>query len=591
MYNDDGQKTKQEEGMAFDGIVTAAIANELNDTLKLEKIEKVYQPASDELLFHIHTKAGNRRLYMTCASNHPRIHFVESTPENPPVPSRFCMLLRKHLQGGRIVEIKQKDSERIIEIHLETLDELGFSLNKRLIIEIMGKHSNIILVDSNTEKIIDSIKRLSIDVSRVRQVLPGKEYTYPPAQDKIPFMTVSENDIREIFENGESFSENEDTASRRLLDRVQGISPVIARQLAAAGLLGTSVDAAGVCSALDEIRLALSEGRTDPVVYEKAPGAPVDFHVIPIEEYSGAYDQLHFDSVSQAVDYYYSHRDSSNRLRQKSADLKKSVKNHLKKLYLKKKRLGEDLIRARDADKYRLYGELITANIHMIHTGDKEVTLTNYYDGQPVTIPLDVRYAPAKNAQLYFKKYGKEKTAVKEKQIQLDENDKDIAYLESVSSYIDNAAEPSEIDALRTELTEAGFLRKRHSKTPEKKTSFSPHEYTTSDGFRVLAGKNNKENDRLTMKTAGPKDWWFHTKDIPGSHVILFAEGRELTETAIMETASIAAWHSKGRDSENVPVDYTQVKFVKKPNGARPGMVIFTDNRTVYVTPKLPEKD
>ena len=571
--------------MAFDGVVTAAVAKELNDALALGKIEKIYQPASDELLFHIHSRSGNRRLYMTCASNHPRIHFVDRAPENPPVPSRFCMLLRKHLQGGRIVSIEQKDSERIIEIHLETLDELGFSLNKRLIIEIMGKHSNIILVDSNNEKIIDSIKRLSIDVSRVRQVLPGKEYTYPPSQDKIPFKDVTKHDIETILLNDEDPAGNEDTAAKRLLDRIQGISPVIARQFAAAGLPDRVYDV------LDDIRRKLSSADTDPVVYEKEPGAPADFHVIPIAEYRGAYSAAHFETVSGAIDYFYSHRDSSNRLKQKSSDLKKNVKNQLKKLYLKKKRLGEDLIKAQNADKYRLYGELITANIHQIHTGDKEVTLTNYYDGQPVTIPLDVRYAPSKNAQLYFKKYGKEKTALKEKKIQMDENDKDIQYLESVSSYIDNATQISEIDALRNELIESGFIRRRPSKIPEKKTSFKPHEYTTSDGFRILAGKNNKENDRLTMKTAGPKDWWFHTKDIPGSHIILFAEGRDLTETAIMEAASIAAWHSKGRESENVPVDYTQVRYVKKPNGARPGMVIFTDNRTVYVTPRLPEKD
>lgn len=577
--------------MAFDGIVTAAVAKELNDILALGKIEKVYQPASDELLFHIHTKNGNRRLYMTCASNHPRVHFVDNAPENPPVPSRFCMLLRKHLQGGRIVSVEQKDSERIIEIHLETLDELGFSLNKRLIIEIMGKHSNIVLVDSNTEKIIDSIKRLSIDVSRVRQVLPGKEYTYPPSQGKIPFMTVDKSDIEEMFDKGENISENCDTAAKTLLDGIQGISPVIARQLAAAGMSGASIDAAAVCDALDDIKNKIAAKDITPAVYEKEPGSPADFHVVPIDEYQGAYGLLRFETVSQAIDYFYSHRDSSNRLKQKSADLKKNVKNQLKKLYLKKKRLGEDLIKAQNADEYRLFGELITANLHQIHTGDKEVTLTNYYDGKPVTIPLDVRYAPAKNAQLYFKKYGKEKTALKEKKIQLDENDRDIEYLESVSSYIDNASEINEIDALRNELIESGFIRRRPSKTPEKKSSLKPHEYATSDGFRVLAGRNNKENDRLTMKTAGPKDWWFHTKDIPGSHIILFAEGRELTETAIMEAASIAAWHSKGRESENVPVDYTQVRYVKKPNGARPGMVIFTDNRTVYVTPRIPEKE
>jgi predicted ribosome quality control (RQC) complex YloA/Tae2 family protein len=262
----------------------------------------------------------------------------------------------------------------------------------------------------------------------------------------------------------------------------------------------------------------------------------------------------------------------------------------LKKLRLKKQRLSEDLLKAENSEKYRLYGELITANLHLIKTGDKEARVTNYYDGSPITIPLDVRYAPSKNAQMYFKKYSKSKTAIVEKKKQLKETDDDITYIESVAGFIDNARTTDEIDQLRTELTDAGFLRRRKTKGLQKKQKSKPYEYFTASGMRILAGRNNRENDELTLKKAGRMDIWLHTKDIPGSHTILFTEGKKPDEADLFEAAKIAAWHSKARGSENVPVDITEVRHVKKPSGAKPGMVIFTDNRTVYVTPEDPEK-
>ncbi len=551
--------------MAFDGIVTAAMAYELREKLLLGKIEKVYQPEPDELVFHIHTKNGKHRLYMSAASDHARMHLITDNPPNPPVPLAFCMLLRKHLQGGRITDISQKDSERIIEITLETLDELGFTVNRRLVIEIMGKHSNIILVDLNTGKIMDSIKRVSIDVNRVRQVLPGKTYEYPPAQDKIPYKEVTPEYLQDISRDPKS-----------MLGAVGGISPAIAQLLA-----GSEYP----YEKLKEIRVALTSGSYKPCVYLKEDGTPADFHVIPLDLYP---ETKHFDTVSEMLDYYFVNKESSNRIRQKSLDLEKTINNTLDKLRLKRQRLGEDIIKAENSDKYRLYGELLTANIHMVQSGADKVSVLNYYDGTQLEIPLDPTIPAAKNAQKYFKKYGKAKTALKEKQIQIEETDQDILYLESVAAFLENVEAIEEIDSIRDELVEAGFLRKRKTVGIQKKKKIKPHQYETGDGFRVLAGHNNNENDQLTFKMAGGKDYWFHTKDIPGSHVILFTEGRELTETAIFDAAAIAAYHSKGRASENVPVDYTLVKHVKKPNGAKPGMVIFTHNRTVYVTPKLP---
>ena len=557
--------------MAFDGIITAAMTKELQDKILLGKIDKVYQPEADELVLNIHTKSGNQRLYATVDSSAACVRLIDENPVNPPSPLAFCMLLRKHLQGGRIVSVEQKDCERIIEISLETLNELGFSVSKKLIFEIMGKHSNIILVDMASGKIIDSIKRISIDVNRARQLLPGKIYQYPPAQDKIPYATASADELESAGETG-----------RSILSRIGGISPAIATQLAATDDRKAFLDA---------MTAAIDSGTFVPRVYEDEKEIPREFHITSLKEFDEACSCLTFDTLSQCLSYYFEHKLSSNRARQKSHDLVRSVSAALDKDYLKRQRLNEDLLSAENSEDLRLYGELLTANIHMMKPGMKEVTVTNYYDGSQVTIPLDPRFSPNKNAQSYFKKYGKSKTAIKEKQIQLDENQASINYLESVLTYLNNTDSIREIEELRTELEETGYVRRRKqsARVRNKKFRAAPREYESGDGFRMLVGKNNRENDELTMHMAGKTDYWFHTKDIPGSHVIVFTEGREITESCIFEAAALAAYHSKARDSENVPVDYVPVRYVKKPAGAKPGMVIFTNNKTVWVNPSEPE--
>lgn len=560
--------------MAFDGIVTRAMVRELQDRILLGKIEKVYQPEADELVFHIHTKNGNVKLLASVGSAHARVCFITENPVNPPAPLAFCMLLRKHLQGGRITEITQKDSERIIEISLETLNELGFTMSKKLIFEIMGKHSNIVLVDIASGKIIDSIKRVSFDVNRVRQILPGMIYQYPPAQDKIPFREISADQLEALAADGKS-----------ILRSVGGIAPAFAEELA----LRAGVQRSGYLS--DVLAAIESPNHADARVYLDESGAPIDFYPVALSELEESCTVQHFDDLSSAMEFYFGKKESSNQGRQKSHDLIRSVNALLDKMYLKKKRLSEDLLKAENSEDLRLYGELLTANIHLIQPGMKSVEVTNYYDGSTLTIPLDVKLSPSKNAQHYFKKYGKSKTAIKEKQIQLDENEAEIKYLESVLSFLENTDDVVEIESIRAELVETGYIRRRRQAGgfKEKKYKPAPYRYTLSNGMSVLVGRNNKENDILTFKTAGNKDLWLHTKDIPGSHVIVQSGGVELDEEAVWEAAAIAAYHSKARTSENVPVDYVQIKYVKKPVGAKPGMVIFTNNRTVYVNPAVPK--
>ena len=561
--------------MAFDGIVTMTAAKEMRPVIISGKIDKVYQPEADELVFNIHTKRGNVKLYASVNPAAARIHFIENSLQNPPAPLPFCMLLRKHIQGARVTDVAQVGSERIIEISLETLNELGFTVSKKLIFEIMGKHSNIVLLDISSGKIIDCIKHVSIDVNRVRQLLPGIIYKYPPAQAKIPFKELLPEGSPSVFLPPEA---------KAIQRTVGGVSPSFAQEMAA------SEDP---LSFLRSAARIIEEGRFYPVVYSDDKGSPKEFHILPLSEYEDVCQKKEFDSLSLCLEYYYAHKQSSNKLHQKASDLERSVSSQLDKLYLKEQRLREDLLKAENSESLRLYGELLTANIHQVRPGDKSTSVINYYDGSTVNIPLDPRLSPSKNAQQYFKKYGKAKTAVKEKQFQLRTNESDIKYLDSVMSYLKNASDVSEIEALRRKLEETGYLRKR--KIPggfkEKKISSKPYRYILPGGCEVLVGRNNRENDILTFKTASSRDIWMHTKDIPGSHVIVKTSCEEISDEDLYAAASIAAYHSKGRESENVPVDYVRVKYVKKPAGAKPGMVIFTNNKTVWVDPKLPKAE
>jgi predicted ribosome quality control (RQC) complex YloA/Tae2 family protein len=563
--------------MAFDGVVTAAVAWELDRVCALGKIEKIYQPDKDELVFHIHTPKANLKLYLSCNPNHPGVYLIPGSPVNPQDPGSFCMLLRKHLLGSRISSIKQVDSERIIEILLETRDEMNFRANKKLIIEIMGKHSNIILLDVDKDRMIDTIKRVPLDVSRDRQLLPGLPYEYPQNQNKVSFRGISQKLMDEI-------SSSQDPAEG-LLARIQGFSPQIAQEVAK---LESSISRTQwIASLLQRLEL----GRLEPQVFMDSENSPIDFHVVPLHRYEG-FDTIKFETVSQAIDYYYTNKASTDRLRQKATGLQKTVSTAIKKNLLKQKRIREDLLQAEEAERFRLFGELLTANLHEISPGTTSVLVLNYYDGKQVEIPVDKRLTPAQNAQAYYKKYNKSKRAVLEKTRMLMETQAEHDYLGSVLVFLDITRDPAVMDTIREELTETGYLRGKkepQGKSGKKKGKAMPFRYLTDDGFVVFAGRNNNENDDITFKQSQRNDLWFHTKDIHGAHVVLKVEGKEPTENAIRQAAAIAAFHSKGNASDNVPVDYTRVRYVKKPQGAKPGKCIYTEQKTLYVTPSIPQ--
>lgn len=559
--------------MAFDGIITYGISKELNQLLKGGKIEKIYQPDKSTIILKLHNKSTKFNLLISSDNNSSGIYISNENFENPYNPPAFCMLLRKNLQGGFINKIEQFDSDRIIEITVQCKNEMAFPVYLKLIVEIMGRHSNIVLVNMESQKIIDSIKRISIDTNRYRQLMPGLLYKYPPMQNKIPFKNFNE------IKNIKFFTEND------LMKNISGISPAIAREL-----LNTddvSARLSKICSDIENLSFK-------PVVYLDEQKNAVEFHLTELTEYDDG-NVLKFSNLSETIEFYFLNKKNANLKNQRKLPLLKIANSSLEKLLLKKKRLLEDVAIAQDNDKFKIYGEILTANISNIRAGSRQVKLNNFYTNQYVTIPLKEALSPAMNAQYYFKKYSKSKRTVKEKTLLLEDLDLEIKYMESVITNIINNDNEKDLLMIKEELVETGYIRERKAnKFKKKAASYTPLKYLIDGKFIVYVGRNNKENDYLTMKFSEKKDLWFHTKDIPGSHVILKMPVdkniEDLPKELLLNIAGIAAFHSKGRQSENVPVDYVPVRYVKKPAGAKPGMVIFTHNHTLFATPKDPSE-
>ncbi len=558
--------------MVFDGIVAHAVTESLQ-ALVGGRILKIYQPHSTELIFNIRAKGKNQKLLISTNAQFSRYHITDISYENPKEPTMFCMLLRKHLEGNVIESINQVQMERIIHMDFKGRNELGDLTSKRLIIELMGRHSNVILTDLESGKILDSIKHLSPAINSYRTVLPGHTYTMPPHQDKLnPAEATSTELISRIdFNSGK--------LAQQIVENVGGFSMDLAKELLhRAGLPKQK--------AIENAFLSLQEDinrenyHFSMTVMENGKE---NFHVIPMEQWleSGTV----FDNVHQLLDRFYETKAESDLVKQKANDLSRLVSTERKKNLQKIKKLNKTLKETENAAQYQLNGELLTAHLHTVKKGEKEATVTNYYDENQalITIPIDPLKSPSENAQSYFKKYNKAKTAVIVVEEQLRKTNEEIDYLERILQQIESAS-LRDIEEIREELQEQGYVRKKKAKKEKKKNKKPDLEtFYSSSGSVILVGKNNKQNDYLTMKAASPQDLWFHTKDIPGSHVVIRSQQASADE--IEEAASLAAYFSKSRLSSSVPVDYTLVKHVKKPSGAKPGFVIYDHQNTVFVTP------
>lgn len=577
--------------MAFDGIVICALASELNEALKGGKIDKIYQPEKDTLVIGVRTYKESFKLLMCANPSCARVHLSNRSMENPQTPPMLCMLMRKHLTGGKITKIVQPDFERIIKIYVECLDELGRLNEKIIVCEIMGKHSNIIFLDHNL-KVIDSVYRIDYTVSSVRNILPGIIYTPPPSQGKINPCVMSKEEIKQTL------SRSNTPLSKQLMDSFSGISPLISREAvfracSFADKSGEEVTeeefdkTAYVFSKMIENTLF---GKLCPcVVKDKTTGRLIDFNALSITQFENEAQIISFETINEASEFFFSQKAAMQSLKQKSGDLMKFVNTSLERCRKKLQIQNETLEKAKDKDKYKIYGDLITANIYRITQGLKHIECENFYSEkyETINIPLKDDLSPSKNAQRYYTKYNKEKTAEKETLKQKELNLREIDYLESVKQAIEIAESGAEIALIREELVKEGYLKNRGGRKPNKKTSLpAPMHFVSDDGYDIYVGKNNTQNDYVTLKLSRSTDIWFHTKSIHGSHAIVRTpDAMEVPERTYVQAASLAAYYSKARNSKGVAVDYTEVKNVKKPSGAKPGMVIYVNYNTIYADP------
>ena len=580
--------------MPLDAICLGAVTNELNQALAGCRVEKVYQPDRDEIVLQTRGQGGAKRLLLSIAAGAARVHFIDAARENPAAPPMFCMLLRKHVQGAKIAAVTQPAVERMLTIELDTTDEMGVPCQKKLVCELMGKHSNVILCDGDG-RILDALRRVDGDLSGKRQVLPGLFYRMPPAQDKHDPFQLSGAGLAAAVRQADGGQ----SLDRFLLGQLLGFSPLLCRELSyrATGDAAARIDAMSdvQCEKLgqvfDDLMDFLREGRARPFLLSKAEdGAVFDFTFLPVTQYEGVMTVSPADSFSALLAAFYEKKGRAERMARRSADLHKTVVNARDRLARKLAAQQKELDATHNREQFKRMGDLITANLYQLEKGMNKATVVDYYaeDCPEVEITLDVRLTPQQNAQRYFKQYNKAKTAEVMLTGQIERGRADLEYLESVLVALGEAETERDLSQLREELTQTGVLsnkQTRNKKLRTKPVQAKPFHYRTSDGFEVFAGKNNLQNDLLTLKTAFKSDIWFHTQKIHGSHVILVTDGREPTDQAMTEAAMIAAYHSKARQSSRVPVDYTPVRQVKKPAGAKPGMVIYHVYQTAYVTP------
>nr|WP_294524558.1 NFACT RNA binding domain-containing protein [uncultured Blautia sp.] len=575
--------------MAFDGITIAAMVKELNTSLKGGRINKIAQPESDELLLTARGQDGQKRLLLSASPSLPLLYFTSKNRISPLTAPNFCMLLRKHIGSARITDITQPGMERVVQFHLEHLNELGDVCHKILIMELMGKHSNLIFCDDKG-MILDSIKHVSSNMSSVREVLPGREYFIPKTQDKLDPLSITEEEFISII------CQKPLPAAKAIYSSLTGISPVMAQEVC----FRASIDGNDSMQSLNEaarthlyhtfarIMDQVKEGGFTPNIIFRGD-EPVEYGVLDFQQYGPEYHSVSFDSVSQMLETYYASRDLITRIRQKSADLRRIVQTALernrKKLMLQQKQMKD----TEKKDKYKVYGELINTYGYGLEEGVKSFKALNYYTNEEITIPLDPQLTPQENSKKYFDRYQKLKRTQEALEEQIKETTEEIQHLESISNALDIAREESDLSQIKEELTEFGYIRKHYTskKGAKMQTKSKPFHYISSDGYDIYVGKNNYQNDELTFKFASGNDWWFHAKKMPGSHVVVKTKDGTLPDRTFEEAGSLAAYYSQGRTAPKVEIDYLQKKNVKKPAGAKPGFVVYYTNYSLMAVPEI----
>lgn len=587
--------------MAFDGVTIAALVKECKDLLTGARIYKIAQPEADELQLTLKTKTGQHYLLLSASASLPLIYLTGRTKQSPMTAPNFCMLLRKHIQNGRIVSITQPGLERIMQIDIEHLNELGDLCRKKLIVEVMGKHSNIIFC-SEEDMIIDSIKHISGMVSSVREVLPGKTYFIPKTEDKADPVTFMENSASESDREKEFDDlvfQKPAPLYKALYSSFTGFSPILAQELCfLAGLdpdrsalsyrqesPAARTDVSGtdfkfLYRQFAALMREVASGSFSPVIYYDGK-SPVEFSALPMKLYGDAPSKI-FSSISELLETYYAEKNAQTRIRQRSADLRKIVQTILERTVKKYDLQRRQIKDTEKREKYKLYGELLHTYGYDAEPGARSLEALNYYTNDTVTIPLDPTLTASENAKKYFEKYGKLKRTyetLSELTLQVKE---EIDHLESITASLDIAEQEADLAEIKEELIAAGYIRRKGGTKKEKITS-KPFHYISSDGFHMYVGKNNFQNDELTFKFAVGNDWWFHAKGQPGSHVIVRTEGAELPDSTFEEAARLAAHYSKSRGQEKVEIDYTEKKNVKKPGGAKPGFVVYYTNYSMMI--------
>ena len=567
--------------MAFDGITIANIVHELRETLLDGRINKIAQPEDDELLLAVKTPSGMKRLYISASASLPLIYLTETNKPSPMVAPNFCMLLRKHINNGRITDITQPKLERIIRFEIEHLDELGDLCKKYLVVEIMGKHSNIIFCNENN-RIIDSIKHVSAQMSSVREVLPGRDYFIPETVEKLNPLEVSFADFSAMLTSKPT------GLAKAIYTSFTGVSPVVAEEICYI----SGIDSSITPKELSEDVLVhlykqfvlffenVHKGLFTPCIYYNQ-GEPKEFSSVPLSHF-GEYERKAFESVSLLLENYYASKNNITRIRQKSVDLRKIVLTALERNRKKYDLQSKQLKDTENRDKYRVYGELINVYGYGLEPNAKHLKCLNYYTNEEIMIPLDSTKTPQENSQKYFDKYNKQKRTYEALVSLIEETRNEIVYLESVSTALDIAMNEDDLNQIKEELIAAGYVRRKFTKQKTKINS-KPFHYISSDGYHMYVGKNNIQNEELTFNFATGNDWWFHAKGCPGSHVIVKTNGDELPDRTFEEAGKLAAYYSKNRGSEKVEIDYIEKKHIKKPKGGKPGFVVYYTNYSLMI--------